>query len=258
VGHEAPIGQPTEAVDGPFSFEAGFAGLEERGGRLGRLVAQYFERDQERKKIGRALVEERARNLEAARVRHELETRIQTIEGEASRARHEAESRVRTSDARLAEAKNELDAARQELKLTEDRHLALQLRLRDKDEEAFSAKQRLEWADAEALRQAETLRATLANLKRNVAAARARIESLHASRALKAVRLVSGAPFSTAEKAAAELASAEQDLAQIELISKAMLQRASEPVPAAPNGASEQASAVPTTRGGAFATLSGD
>jgi hypothetical protein len=109
VGHEAPIGQPTEAVDGPFSFEAGFAGLEERGGRLGRLVAQYFERDQERKKIGRALVEERARNLEAARVRHELETRIQTIEGEASRARHEAESRVRTSDARLAEAKNELD-----------------------------------------------------------------------------------------------------------------------------------------------------
>jgi predicted nucleic acid-binding Zn-ribbon protein len=264
-------------------LHSGLTTLEERVDQLGRSVVQYFEHDDERTNLGRALVEERARNLEASRVRHELEarlqaaeseatqarraeseavearrkleSRVQTIEEEAARARHELESRVNTSEARLAGVKRELDASRQELKATQDRHLALQLRLKAKDEEAFSAQQRLEWSDAEALREGQALRVTLANLKRNVATARATIESLHASRALKVVRIVSGAPLSTAEKAAADLASAEQGLAQIELISKAMLQRAAEPVRAAtPNVASEPASA-PITRDSQLVTL---
>jgi hypothetical protein len=113
--------------------------------------------------------------------------------------------------------------------------------LANTDEELFSAKQHRESADAEALRDGQALGATIADLKRDITAARARIESLQASRILKAVTLVSGSVSSTAKKASAELSSTEQCLAKIELISKAMVQRASEGAAAGvPGGAPKQ------------------
>lgn len=215
--------------------EADRAYLEQQIARFKTSVCEFLERDDERKKIGRLLVEERARSLDGARQIHQLKENDKALNRRLNSAVARAEkseeaaaefaARLEATERRLDDAKNELTAAERraqnaERLLTVAQHgiTSSKARVETVEQQLIETQNVVEFLEGRVSRISGDVRIAVQRMCEAVQQVESALLSLTASRVLNAAKLVSNAPMETVSRALLHLEALSDALKKLEQI----------------------------------------